>query len=65
MHRQRAEEIAHSAEMHHVTYNGTPIYIQHVDMQSQTARVSSLDNEEKEFDVQVTDLIESKSEVDM
>jgi len=65
MHRQRAEEIAHSPEMHHVTYNGTPIYIQHVDMQSQTARVSSLDNQEKEFDVQVTDLIESKSEVDM
>lgn len=65
MHRQRAEEIAHSPEMHHVTYNGTPIYIQHVDMQSQVARVFPLDDHDKEFEVQVTDLIESKSEVEL
>lgn len=65
MHRQRAEEIAHSPEMHHVTYNGTPIYIQHVDMHSQTAHVFQLDNHDEEFDVQVNDLIESKSEVEL
>ncbi|WP_280771181.1 H-type small acid-soluble spore protein [Salipaludibacillus daqingensis] len=65
MHRQRAEEIAHSPEMHHVTYNGKPIYIQHVDMDNQTALVSTLDEQENEYEVHVTDLIESKSEVDL
>lgn len=42
MHRQRAEEMVHSPEMHHVTYNGKPIYIQHVDMDNQTALESTL-----------------------
>jgi len=42
MHRQRAEEMAHSPEMHHVTYNGKPIYIQHVDIDNQTALESTL-----------------------
>ncbi|UTR16413.1 small acid-soluble spore protein H [Salipaludibacillus sp. LMS25] len=60
MDKQRAEEIAHSPDMKHVTYNGTPIYIQHVNDATNTARIYSLDNPENEFDVQVTSLIEQK-----
>ena len=60
MNRQRAEEIAQSPDLKHVTYNGTPIYIQHVDEQNHTARVFLLDNPENEFDVELSSLIEIK-----
>ena len=37
MNAQRAQEIAASAEMEKVTYNGAQIYIQHVDENNGTA----------------------------
>ncbi|MCR6098703.1 H-type small acid-soluble spore protein [Salipaludibacillus agaradhaerens] len=61
MDKQRAEEIAHSPDMKHVTYNGTPIYIQHVDDVTDTARIFSLTQPENEFDVPVTSLIEENT----
>ncbi|MFD1362883.1 H-type small acid-soluble spore protein [Lentibacillus salinarum] len=58
MNRQRAEEIAQSADMKNVTYNGQQIYIQHVNDQ-QTARVFALDDRQNEFDAQLTKLHET------
>lgn len=45
---QRAQEIASSPVMANVLLDGTPIYIQHVDELSETARVYPLDNPEAE-----------------
>lgn len=58
MNTNRANEIASSPEMKHVTYQGVPVYIQNVDEQSETARVFPLDNPENEMDVQVNQLNE-------
>ncbi|UCZ53175.1 small acid-soluble spore protein H [Bacillus shivajii] len=58
MNRHRAEEISESPIMANVTYNGTPIYIQHVDDQNETARVFPLDDPQNEFVVQVDNLVE-------
>lgn len=58
--RHRAEEIAQSPDMKHVTYNGQQIYIQHVHENSNTARIFPLDQPENEFDVQVENLLEAK-----
>lgn len=44
----RAKEIAASPEMVHVTCNGVPIYIQHVDDDNNSARIFPLDEREKE-----------------
>ncbi|MFA1819259.1 H-type small acid-soluble spore protein [Virgibacillus oceani] len=60
MDRHRAEEIAQSPDMKHVTYNGQQIYIQHVHEQSNSARIFSLEQPEREFDVQLESLMESK-----
>jgi len=51
IHIQRAQEIAASPVMAHVTYNGAPIYIQHVDEKNELARVYLLDRPEHEIDV--------------
>ncbi|SFA94294.1 small acid-soluble spore protein H (minor) [Lentibacillus halodurans] len=59
MNRQRALEIAQSADMKHVTYNGHPIYIQHVNDQH-TARIFALDDPENEFDAQLAKLNENQ-----
>ncbi|MGP4108003.1 H-type small acid-soluble spore protein [Virgibacillus sp. L01] len=58
MNRQRAEEIAQSADMKNVTYNGKQVYIQHVSDQSDTARVFALDDTEYEFNAQLAQLNE-------
>ncbi|MEC5423908.1 H-type small acid-soluble spore protein [Virgibacillus sp. C22-A2] len=58
MNRQRAEDIAASPEMKHVTYNGKRIYIKHVNEQSETAHVVSLHDPQEAFDVQLTNLYE-------
>ncbi|WP_102026333.1 small acid-soluble spore protein H [Salirhabdus sp. Marseille-P4669] len=58
MNRQRAQEIVDSGEMIHVTYNGKPIYIQHVDEQSNMARIYPLDEPTHEEDVPVQKLEE-------
>ncbi|MCR6108372.1 H-type small acid-soluble spore protein [Salipaludibacillus agaradhaerens] len=61
MDKQRAEEIAHSPDMKHVTYNDIPVYIQHVNDVTDTARIFSLNQPENEFDVPVTSLMEKKN----
>lgn len=58
MNRQRAQEIAASPVMAHVLLNGTPIYIQHVDEERETARVYPLDQPENELDVPLDQLSE-------
>ncbi|HAM81457.1 H-type small acid-soluble spore protein [Ornithinibacillus bavariensis] len=57
MQRMRAEEIAQSPEMKQVTYNGKPVYIQRVN-ENGTARIFPLDEPQREFDVQLTNLYE-------
>jgi small acid-soluble spore protein H (minor) len=54
----RAKEIAESAEMINVTYEGTPVIIQHVDEKSKMARIYSKIQPEHERDVPVLNLIE-------
>jgi len=58
MNKQRANEIAASPVMANVTENGTPVYIQHVDDDNETARVYSLDQPEQERDVPLSSLDE-------
>ncbi|WP_078547607.1 small acid-soluble spore protein H [Litchfieldia alkalitelluris] len=55
---QRAKEIATLPEMVNVTYNGTPIYIQHVDDDAETARIFPLEQPQNEKNVPITQLIE-------
>ncbi|WP_040206875.1 H-type small acid-soluble spore protein [Neobacillus jeddahensis] len=54
----RAREIAESAEMINVTYDGTPVIIQHVDEASKMARIYSKTDPDHERDVPVLNLIE-------
>ncbi|WP_054710129.1 small acid-soluble spore protein H [Bacillus sp. JCM 19041] len=54
----RAQEISESPVMAHVTYDGTPVYIQHVDEQSNTARIYALDDPNNELDVSLASLEE-------
>jgi len=56
--KQRAQEIASSPIMANVIYNGTPVYIQNVDENRETARIYPLDQPEKEQEVSVNELIE-------
>lgn len=60
MNRQRAEEIAASPVMADVTYNGVPIYIQHVDETNETARIYPLGQPENEQDVPLYSLKEEQ-----
>lgn len=58
MNKQRAQEIAASPVMAHVTYNGVPIYIQHVDEKNDTARIYPLGQPENEQEVPLVSLNE-------
>lgn len=58
MDKQRAQEIAASPKMVRVTYEGEPIYIQHVSDASDTARVYPLGSPENEKEVALSDLKE-------
>lgn len=58
MNSQRAMEIAASPVMANVTYNGVPIYIQHVDENNETARIYPLSQPEDEQEVPLNGLIE-------
>lgn len=51
MDKQRAKEIAASPVMANVTYKGTPVYIQHVNDEKDTARIYPLDFPEQEQEV--------------
>ncbi|GGL51795.1 small acid-soluble spore protein H [Sporolactobacillus putidus] len=57
---QRAQEIAKSPVMVNVTHNGIPIYIQHVDESTETARIYPLDNPGKEQEVSIGSLQEQR-----
>ncbi|HJV17543.1 MAG TPA: small acid-soluble spore protein H [Bacillales bacterium] len=59
MNANRAQEIANSQTMANVTYNGTQIYIEHVDQQNQTATIHPLDQPNSKQNVSVSNLIES------
>ena len=54
----RAKEIVESTDMIHVTYEGTPVIIQHVNEAAKMARIYSKTNPEEERDVPVLNLIE-------
>jgi small acid-soluble spore protein H (minor) len=54
----RAQEISRSPNMIHVTYNGEPIYIQHINEQRETARIYPLNHPDDEKEVPVTHLQE-------
>ncbi|WP_026572644.1 H-type small acid-soluble spore protein [Bacillus sp. UNC438CL73TsuS30] len=56
----RAKEIVESADVIHVTYEGNPVIIQHVDEAAKTARIYSRTNPEEERDVPVLNLIEEQ-----
>jgi small acid-soluble spore protein H (minor) len=58
MNKQRAQEIASSPVMANVTYNGVPIYIQHVDESNETARIYPLGRPENEEEVSINSLLE-------
>ena len=55
---QRAQEIASSPIMANVTYNGSRIYIEHVDQGNQMATVHPLDDPSRKQSVPVTNLKE-------
>lgn len=54
----RAMEILESADIINVTYDGTPVIIQHIDETTKMARIYSRKNPEEERDVPVLNLIE-------
>ncbi|MEI0737154.1 small acid-soluble spore protein H [Paenibacillus sp. JTLBN-2024] len=55
---QRAKEIAASPVMANVLCEGTQIYIQHVNEQTETARIYPLSNPEEEREVPLYSLSE-------
>ncbi|GIP23343.1 MULTISPECIES: H-type small acid-soluble spore protein [Paenibacillus] len=58
---QRAQEIASSPVMASVLCEGTQVYIQHVDEQTQTARIYALNNPEEEREVPLYTLTEQNT----
>ncbi len=58
MDKQRAQQIIESPATIRVTYDGVPIYIQHVDEQTEMARIYPLNDPEMEQSVPVTQLNE-------
>jgi small acid-soluble spore protein H (minor) len=54
----RAKEILESMDMVNVTYDGTPVIIQHVDEKTKMARIYSRIQPDDEHDVPVLNLIE-------
>jgi small acid-soluble spore protein H (minor) len=55
---QRAKEISISPVMANVTYNGVPIFIQHVDEMNETARIYPFNQPENEQEVPLNSLNE-------
>ncbi|GAE36966.1 H-type small acid-soluble spore protein [Halalkalibacter akibai] len=56
--KQRAKEISESPVMAHVTYNDTPVYIQRVSEDTDTARIFPLAEPENEQEVNLSSLVE-------
>ncbi|MEC0370717.1 H-type small acid-soluble spore protein [Paenibacillus chibensis] len=57
---QRAQEIASSPVMANVLCDGIPIYIQHVNEQSETVRIYALNKPEEEREVPLYSLTEEE-----
>lgn len=57
MNKQEAMDIAASPAMAQVTYQGTSVYIQHVDEQKETARIYPLGEPENEQEVPISQLV--------
>ncbi|MCM2535803.1 small acid-soluble spore protein H [Neobacillus pocheonensis] len=55
---QRAQEISHSPVMANVSFNGTRIYIEHVDQQTGNATIHPLDEPSNKQSVSVSSLME-------
>ncbi|XJZ28653.1 small acid-soluble spore protein H [Bacillota bacterium Lsc_1132] len=55
---QRAQEISFSPVMANVSYNGKPIYIEHVDQQNGMATIHPLEEPNKKQNVAVSSLNE-------
>ncbi len=62
---QRARDIAASPVMADVTYDGVPVYIQHVDEANETARIYPLDRPEQEQNVPIRSLAEADDRMAM
>ncbi|UVI30611.1 H-type small acid-soluble spore protein [Paenibacillus spongiae] len=58
MNKQRAQEISESPVMAQVTYQGTAVYIQHVDHDRETARIYPLNQKDQELEVSLDSLME-------
>lgn len=58
---RRAKEISASPVMANVTHDGSPVYIEAVNEQSQTARIYQLNNRDTEYEVHVDSLEEHAS----
>ncbi|WP_209123236.1 H-type small acid-soluble spore protein [Alkalihalobacillus sp. BA299] len=58
MNAQRAQEIVESMKDVQVLFNGTPVMIQHVDHDNETARVYDKSQPENEMTVPVQQLME-------
>ncbi|MGJ7036169.1 H-type small acid-soluble spore protein [Anoxybacillus eryuanensis] len=54
----RAQQIAESSDMKHVTYHGKSVYIEHVDTKTEMATIRFLDTPEKQQRVPVSQLEE-------
>lgn len=62
---QRAQEIVESPVMANVEYNGSRVYIQHVNESSETARIYPLDQPEQEIEVPLRSLSEPNMQAAM
>lgn len=62
---QRAREIAASPVMENVTCDGERVYIQHVDADSETARIYPLGRPDEEFEVPLRSLSEPSDDMGM
>lgn len=58
MEAKRAQEITTSLVMANVTYNGTQVYIEHVDQENGTATIHPLDQQNNKQSVPVSSLVE-------
>lgn len=55
---QRAKELSESSKQAHVSFQGMPVMIQHVDESNETARIYDATNPDRELTVPVNSLEE-------
>ncbi|MCI0764138.1 H-type small acid-soluble spore protein [Bacillus sp. TL12] len=55
---QRAKELSESSEQAHVSFQGLPVMIQHVDESNETARIYDATNPKRELTVPINSLEE-------